>query len=449
MALSEQCFVDHLIEPVKLVEFSDCPSAKGDSGPTAYRLMDYERLDLFTKCNRNENYTYRLISICQRNSWRPLQITKSMLELLIDDFELDQSLWDLASCFYTRNMDVEEVFCMPYTEKRSGTVVEASYSIRYPEFKTEGDKWVLRQTGVYQRINLKTRQSFFILFNPMPNSKVSQAAEDWLLKKSQDVEYDPLWLHRIVLESYLPSWRSYIASLEKQFLPMAHETFSNFIEEPATLKPSHLTTLASMENRFLQIPAILASAEDVLHELSELHSLLRTHDSHTMLPSSAVDFANLRRRCGASSRAAMYLHKRAQTTAQLLANTLSFREQLDTRKQNESMLSLNKSVVFITTLTLLYLPPSFVATFFGMNFFDLDNENNRIISTPMIWIYIVCSILLTAATFFIYHMLLDGGPLGKRKLNLSSLKDWREMRLWVRRRSTFAEKQPLSVSDAC
>lgn len=53
-----------------------------------------------------------------------------MMEQLIDGFELGDLLWELASCFYVRNMDVEEVFCMPFTERRTGPVVGKSNSER-------------------------------------------------------------------------------------------------------------------------------------------------------------------------------------------------------------------------------------------------------------------------------------------------------------------------------
>ncbi|KAI8161845.1 hypothetical protein K4K49_013253 [Colletotrichum sp. SAR 10_70] len=345
---------------------------------------------------------------------------------------------------------------------------EAAYTLRYPEFKPESNKWVIRQTGVYHRTNFKTSQNLCILFNPMPGAKANQKAQEWLFDHSRNSDFDPVWLHRVLHETYLPSWRSYIAHFERQFLPMvrasqtsqknqlvlttkdadlsqALTTFATFIEEPSTQTSSHLTTLARLENRFLQIPAILSSSEDVLQELSELCKVRQNDKTQAAASPSSVDFENFRRQCGAFSRTASYLHQRAQTTAQLLANTLSFREQLDTRKQNENMLNLNKSVVFITTLTLLYLPPSFIATFFGMNFFDLDDENNRIVSTSMIWIYVVASVILTAATFIIYHMLLEGGPFGKRKMVLPKAGEWNQLKIWVRKRSTFAEKNGLSV----
>lgn len=62
-------------------------------------------------------------SVCQRNSYRPLQITKSMLDVIVSHHEISESFWDLPSCFYRRSLDVEEVFCIPYTESSSGSVV--------------------------------------------------------------------------------------------------------------------------------------------------------------------------------------------------------------------------------------------------------------------------------------------------------------------------------------
>lgn len=48
-----------------------------------------------------------------------------------------------------------------------------------------------------------------------------------------------------------------------------------------------------------------------------------------------------------------------------------------------------------------------------MNFFDLDQANNRIVGTPMIWIFFASSIAPTAGTFLLYYWLLrrDGETL--------------------------------------
>lgn len=80
-----------------------------------------------------------------------------------------------------------------------------------------------------------------------------------------------------------------------------------------------------------------------------------------------------------------------------------------------------------------------------MNFFDLDDDNNRIVSTSMIWIYIVASVILTAATFIIYHVLLEGGPFGKRGVFLPNASGLNQMMPWFQKRNKFAERDTLTV----
>ena len=40
-----------------------------------------------------------------------------------------------------------------------------------------------------------------------------------------------------------------------------------------------------------------------------------------------------------------------------------------------------------------------------MNFFAMDQQDNIIVGTPMIWIFVVSAILLTVATFTMYNWL--------------------------------------------
>jgi len=144
----------------------------------------------------------------------------------------------------------------------------------------------------------------------------------------------------------------------------ANNAVVTFIEELTDTEHRHLTQLAFIESKLIQIPVILQATQDVLGELSSLFEehLWILHTANR--PSNhlvSCQFKQHRRNCQAYARVAQSLQERAQRITQLLVNTLSFREQLNAKSQNESMLKLNKSAVFITTLTLLYLPPSFVA----------------------------------------------------------------------------------------
>ncbi|KAF6822268.1 hypothetical protein CPLU01_12128 [Colletotrichum plurivorum] len=427
------CFVDEVVVPVSLhVISTDIELSEKTDGIEAHQCSTSEQLSAHITSLEDRGYSQCYISISQRNSWGPLQVTKSMFDLLAEAFDLQSSVWDLATCFYERDSDLEDVFCIPFIEHRVGPEREMAYSIRYPEYKPFEREWVIRQTGVYHKFNTESSQNLFILFNPTPDSKAHQRAEDWITTYGQDSPEDIFWLHRVLFQTYLPAWRLYSSYLEELFIPIADNAVATFIQELSNTEYNHLTELAYLENRFLQIPTILTASQDVLEELSslcngQLHGL--NDEAVESTRASSFQFRQYRRRCEAYSRVAVYLQQRAQKTNELLAITLSFREQLDAKSQNDNMLRLNKSAVFITTLTLLYLPPSFVATFFGMNFFDLDKDNDQIVGTSMIWIYALCSTVLTAGTFLIYHLLLDGTILAQLQAKVPSLKELRRRRV--------------------
>jgi hypothetical protein len=165
---------------------------------------------------------------------------------------------------------------------------------------------------------------------------------------------EPFWLHRILFSIYTPAWRGYIGSLERRFLPIANTAFATFIEEPLRLNYDNLSTLSNLEIRFLQVPAMITSTTEVIDELCTLFEAISRPDFESQ------DLQNHRRKCLVSSRTATHLKERVQTIARLLADTLLLRDQIVAREQNKNIFQLNKSAVFITTLTLLYLPASFL-----------------------------------------------------------------------------------------
>lgn len=61
-------------------------------------------------------------SICQQNSWEPLQVTKPMFSFLTETVNLNSSVWDISSCFYEKDIDVESTFCIPFIVSQNGSV---------------------------------------------------------------------------------------------------------------------------------------------------------------------------------------------------------------------------------------------------------------------------------------------------------------------------------------
>ncbi|ESU15681.1 hypothetical protein FGSG_09151 [Fusarium graminearum PH-1] len=385
MAELPPCFVNEVTEPVRVISTG---SIRPNDESCASEVHQFSTLgEIKSHFSLSQSYPWHFVSICQQNSWEPLQVTKPMFSFLTETVNLNSSVWDISSCFYEKDIDVESTFCIPFTVSQNGSVTELSYTIRYPEFKVAPGAWVIRQTGVYQKFNTKSCQNVIILFNPAPACALHKKAEIELSRA------------RLALTS-----------------PKASNAVSSFVEELSETEFHHLPKLAYLESRLVQIPFLLAASNDVLAGLSSLcQGLLCNTDDHLQesARTAMVQFNQQKSYCEVYSRGAQCLQLQSQKITQLLANTLNFREQSLAKVQNTTMLRLNKSAVFITTLTLLYLPPSFVATFFGMNFFDLDESADRIVATPMIWIYFLCSAVLTLGTFVFYHILLDRTVFGQ------------------------------------
>lgn len=217
---------------------------------------------------------------------------------------------------------------------------------------------MIRQTGIYHRYDKTSRQSLFILFNPTPQSRAQSQAENLLCNFHPEVESDPFWLHRLLFATYFPAWRKYIAVQEQLFLPLAGSIIATLVSGPLAVSYDTLRTLTALETRFLEVPAILKSATNILDELYDVGSF-RSGQS-TDHPGVHY-FKNLRRECIAISHNASHLQQRTKIVSKQLADTLLLRDQVLAKEQNASMLQLNKSAVFITKLTLIYLPSSFLA----------------------------------------------------------------------------------------
>lgn len=63
-----------------------------------------------------------------------------------------------------------------------------------------------------------------------------------------------------------------------------------------------------------------------------------------------------------------------------------------------------------------------------MNFFDLDQESDRIVGTPMIWIYVVSAFLLTLVTFLVYYWVLHHDNVVVNRMSPKvNVGDWRTL----------------------
>ena len=94
-----------------------------------------------------------------------------------------------------------------------------------------------------------------------------------------------------------------------------------------------------------------------------------------------------------------------------LTNMLDLQNQANSDRISTRMLRLtresvddNVTVRVITVCTLIYLPASFMATFFGMNFFEFRSDIDSLRISPNFWIYVAATIPLTLVTVGAWYL---------------------------------------------
>ncbi|KAL3417524.1 hypothetical protein PVAG01_10534 [Phlyctema vagabunda] len=414
------CFSETLVEPVRIVNVLDVSSDAGHRISPHEVLNEQQLQDALGEFTEHRKNGCQIIYICQTNSYQPLQITQSMMALISQTYHLSPELARLQSCFYLRNKDLEETVSVPLTESQTGDRYEVSYSMRYPEYKADYETWAIRQTGCFHLMDTETSSDVFIVFEPTPKSKLQEEIQAHLEAHANQASEDFLSLHRIFYQTYVPAWRNYILSIENRLLPLVGKSFANYIDQALLVGHADLGTLYKLKNKLHQASSILANSSALF---SDIRSLLERLPCSSKVAggSLSTELRNRERECTSYVRTANSMQERAQANIEFLSTTVMLRDQVVSKEQNgimmkqndnmmeqnRNMIQLNKSAVFITAVTLVYLPSSWLATFFGMNFFDLDPETHRIVTSSMIWIYVIASVALTCATFVLYYFLLQ------------------------------------------
>jgi hypothetical protein len=187
---------------------------------------------------------------------------------------------------------------------------------------------------------------------------------------------DALWLHRMLYKTYFPAWRGYILSVESRLLPLAGKSFANYIDQPLLVGHEDLGTLYKLKNKLHQASGILANSSELFSEMCSLIERLRQgFCTKSAGDSMTTDLRNRKRECASYIRTASSMQERAHSNVEFLSTTVMLRDQVVTKEQNglmmeqndnmmeqnRNMIQLNKSAVFITAVTLVYLPSSWIA----------------------------------------------------------------------------------------
>ncbi|KAE8413047.1 hypothetical protein BDV36DRAFT_300314 [Aspergillus pseudocaelatus] len=433
VASSRKCFQED--ESKVQVDWTDSDSEHRVTRSTFTSLAE---LQAHKKEASTEPNGLRFISINQGNSWRPLNVTKEMFEEVGKLTSSSHVLHNLSLSFHDRFMATEAAFSSAPTFIWNEQSIEVAYIFKYAFQKSNNDKpdsWTVRQTGVYQKYDIAMNHSTWIFLNPTKDCLFQQRLMEILMSPLQcsQLMSHPLLIHNLLFATFFPTWREYIGSHEATVLTVSNTTVTERIQDPLRVNHHMLTSIRSVESRCLPLQALFRSFDKTLQILHKANNALRDCGSVQHLLWHKMDqlLDNYESHADAYLQAASFLQSRAATTAQLIADTFSFKNSHTAQEQSDYMLDLTSSTVddsstvrVITVVTLIYLPSTFMAvclplrqttrfcntvvsltqflasqTLLGMNsFFEMDPETHKLIVSPQFWIFVVCAVPLTAVT---------------------------------------------------
>jgi Mg2+ and Co2+ transporter CorA len=332
--------------------------------------------------------------------------------------------WGISAMFFDVLLkfgDQEQVFEASSGFRQASHLANGSFELCYQLMYVEPsgrvaprDPWSYRQTGIAHKYESETNSNLIVMLNP----KESSAAQSRLEKhanspKRERLAGHPLNVHLVILSSYLAHWQDYIESLAQALEEIQRRILVIDINV-STFEATELQKLRNTEDKIVcKACRCLSSTMQILETLFALNAALPQREASFTDECASVhrQLQLMQQRIEGHLNSAGILAQRVQATLGLLTNLLDLQNQGNSGRISSRMLHLtresvddNATVKVITVCTLVYLPASFMATFFGMNFFEFGTERDIIRFSPSFWVYVAATVPLTILTVGAWYM---------------------------------------------
>ncbi|KAH5367282.1 hypothetical protein HBI55_140910 [Parastagonospora nodorum] len=305
-------------------------------------------------------------------SWASFDISQEMLRGIFAHHNVTPEFLPVVFSFRRHTNRLEEAFSDSIWVSDSKGCTELNYLLKYAEIRNSSEAkvdWSVRQIGVYHRYDQHTAQSTWILIFPTTESSAQR---------------------NLMQEANLALTIDFDSSMPFQGVN------------------KDISRLHYIETRLATLPSILAAQQGLIDKLDALNEQLhqRNQASEETCSETRDILGNLRRRLGSYEANVAFVLGKVRSTTQLVSDTISLKSQHTTENVSDQMLILNRSASedstsmrVITLVTLVYLPSTFVATFFGMGFFGSgDDAGVHWTSSPLVGLFFALAIPLTLLT---------------------------------------------------
>ncbi|KAB2573677.1 hypothetical protein DBV05_g7677 [Lasiodiplodia theobromae] len=402
------------ISAKRTVKFQLFESEADGQLPSQHTIEDQQSARQAIFEPRSEGFDCRIFSFIQKDSLRPFLITAPLLWELLDSNKTPLAFLDVLFAVHTETCISEESYGNVFlqTSTQPSPCYELSYQFKYAEAnnRSRAFPWSIRRTEIFNRIETsgETIKSTWLIFNPKEDSELSKRLAD----KAQDpgkwaaLKANPLRLHIAILSTYIDNWRDFLEDIGKQYSELKKPVWTADVEYEVELAEAlsfkAMRSLRGLEERVQTVQVSLRQTERLVQAMRDLNgnmSLLPSHmygQAEFRIISNALE--NITVRLEGYQTSAEALERRVQGILRLVTDALNVKNQNAAAKVQKfaadnqavnteiskgvyalAMDSVDDSTIarIVTLATLIYLPASFVATLFGMNFFDFDERSKR------------------------------------------------------------------------
>lgn len=299
----------------------------------------------------------------------PLDITSTLLEHIIDEYNVHPDFADVVSSF-GQDPNIAEGSSNNVTIHTTQSGCEISYQMRYVEQNQRGgmNPWSMRHTGICHHHNSGGIDVFILLHpvrEPAIQTVLSALETDPIMRRA--LCSNPFLLHTWLFARYFDNWRWYFRYLGERF---AEENNLAMVVKPERAEPS---------SSFLRVQRLRNTNDFVLFSRACCAGNL---DLLTRLAAADVDglagldeLEALKSKMKGYIESADVLKGRVQNLIDLVGYTLTLHNQLEAAKIDTELRDLTEglkrltedtvddsaTVKIITFVSAVYLPGSFIA----------------------------------------------------------------------------------------
>ncbi|KAF4312785.1 hypothetical protein GTA08_BOTSDO11761 [Botryosphaeria dothidea] len=374
--------------------------------------------------------------LAQEYSLGPFPIPERLLRKILTRYAVAPLFLDVLRGVSNETRISEESYGNAFyrASRKSQTNIEISYQLKYADHARYDPNfpWQIRQTEVFHRMTVDKGhpQNFWLVFQPVINSRFEKSLQEKVgdEDKWRSLETNPIRQHVMLISAYVDNWREYLASIGKEYQyhrrRIAAVQFTRDEDFNSKLNFKSMQELRALGETVESVPVMLDATSKLIKSLHGMNQELRTQGlvDEEEFDSTAGALGSISIRLGGYGDSAAALLGRTRGIIKLVTDALNLRNQNNAaanqkiaKEINETMLNLTMESVddsyvvrVVTLATLIYLPGSFVASLFGMNFFDFDDGMSSLRIAANSWIYLVVTVPLTLLTALAWWFAANG-----------------------------------------